>query len=51
VIVKVIAVLLFILVLIIGKVEFNIEDDLLEQCKMSVEMICTDKRVFTEVLY
>ncbi len=50
-IIRVIAALLFISVPIIGKVEFNTENDLLEQCKMFVEMIYTDKRVLTEVLY
>ena len=50
-IVKAIAALLFISVPIIGKVEFNTEDDLSEQCKTPIEMICTDKGVLAEVLY
>jgi len=49
--VRAIAVLSFVLVLIVGKVEFSIEDDLSEQCKTSIEMIYTDKGILVEVLY
>jgi len=49
--VKAIAVLLFVSVLIIGKIEFNTEDDFSEQCKTPVEMIYIDKGVLAEVLY
>ncbi len=48
---RAIAVLSFVLVLIVGKVEFSIEDDLSEQCKTSIEMIYTDKGILVEVLY
>ncbi len=48
---RVTAALSFVSVPIVGKIEFSTEDDLLEQCKTFVEMICTDKGVFAEVLY
>ena len=50
-IVKATAALLFVSVSIVGKVELNTEDNLSEQCKTLVEMICTNKGVLVEVLY
>ena len=41
----------FISVLIIGKIELNIKDNFSKQYKTLIEMIYTDERVFTEVLY
>jgi len=50
-IVRAIAALSFVSVPIVGKVELSTEDDLSEQCKTPVEMICIDKGVLAEVLY